>query len=157
MLGVTLYDLVKSFHILTAITWVGGAIALQILAIRIVRGNDPQKLRAFAGDAEWIGTRVFTPASALVLLLGIWMVILEPVWTFGQFWILAALAMFGYSFLSGALYLGPKTARLKKLFEEEGTGSPAALALVRKLFVFSRIELVFLILIVFDMVIKPGL
>jgi uncharacterized membrane protein len=152
-----LYEWLKAFHVLFAVVWVGGALALQALAIRIVREHDPAKMAAFAGQAEWIGFRVFAPASGLLLILGIWMVIDEPAWTFGQLWILAALAMFAYSFLSGLLYIGPQSGKLKKIYETEGVESPAGVALLRRLFVMSRIELVLLVLIVFDMVLKPGL
>jgi hypothetical protein len=65
--------------------------------------------------------------------------------------------MFAFSFVSGAFYIGPQTGKLKKMYEAEGTEAPGAPALIRKIFVISRIELVLLILIVFDMVLKPGL
>lgn len=97
------------------------------------------------------------PASGLVLVFGIWMVIQEPAWTFGQLWVLAALAMFAFSFLSGFFYLGPQSGRLKQIYQTEGVESPAATALLGRLFLASRIELVLLILIVLDMVLKPGL
>jgi len=151
-----LYEWLKAFHVLMAIVWVGGAIALQVLAVRTMRTNDPERLRVFAGEVEFVGTRIFTPASLILLLLGIWMVIDEPAWTFGQFWILAALAMFAFSFVSGAFYLGPQSGKLKRLYEAEGSTAAAAPGLIRKLFVVSRIELVLMVLIVFDMVIKPG-
>jgi hypothetical protein len=32
-------------------------------------------MAAFAGDVEWLGMRVSAPASGLVLVFGIWMVI----------------------------------------------------------------------------------
>jgi len=140
-----------------AIVWVGGAINIQVLAVRIERQNDPVRIAAFAGDVEATSTRVFAPASLILLGLGIWMVILEPAWTFGQFWILAALAVFAYSFVTGAFYLGPQSGKLKKMYEAEGPTAPRAPALIRRLFLVSRIELVFLVLIVADMVIKPGL
>ena len=157
MLAARLYDWLKAFHILMAITWVGGAITLQLLAIRIVRENDHEQLRKFAGEAEFVGTRIFMPASLLLLLLGIAMVIEEPAWTFGQFWILAALAMFAFSFVSGAFYIGPNSARLKTMYENEGAASVEAPALIRRIFVVSRIEITLMVLIVFDMVLKPGL
>ena len=157
MLAARLYDWLKAFHVLMAIVWVGGNVILQVLATRIMRQNDPTKTASFAGDAEWIGNHVFAPASGLLLVLGVWMVIEEPAWTFAQFWILAAIAMFAYSFLSGLLYLGPQSGRLKKLYEAEGPTAAAAPAMIRRLFLASRIELVLLVLIVFDMVLKPGL
>jgi uncharacterized membrane protein len=152
-----LYEWLKAFHVLLAVVWVGGAISLQIQAIRLAREGDPVRMASFAGQAEWIGSRVFAPASGLLLVLGVWMVIEEPAWTFGQFWILAALAMFAYSFVSGAFFISPQSGRLKRIFETEGPSSPEAVALVSRLFLVSRIELALLILIVFDMVMKPGL
>jgi uncharacterized membrane protein len=156
VLGFTTYQVLKAFHVLAAVTWVGGGIALQVVAIRLVREADPVRMRGFAGDVEWVGSHLFALTSLLVLVLGIWMVILEPAWTFGQPWILFGLAAFAYSFVSGAFYLGPRSGRLKRLFEEQGEGSPEALALMRRLFAVSRVELVILVLVVFDMVLKPG-
>jgi uncharacterized membrane protein len=152
-----LYEWLKALHVLLAVVWVGGAAALQVLAIRIEREHDPLRMAAFAGQAEWMGMRVFAPASGLLLIFGIWMVIEEPAWTFGQFWILAALAMFAFSFLSGLLYISPQSGRLKAIFETRGPDAPEAVALLGRLFLISRIELVLLVLIVFDMVMKPGL
>jgi uncharacterized membrane protein len=156
MLGARLYDWLKAFHVLMAIVWVGGALALQVLAIRTLRANDPERVRTCAGESEVVGARIFAPASLVLLLLGIAMVIKEPAWTFGQFWILAALAMFAFSFASGIFYLGPQSGKLKRMYEAEGPDAPGASALIRKLFLISRIELTLLVLIVFDMVIKPG-
>jgi uncharacterized membrane protein len=157
MLGAQLYDWLKAVHVLLAVVWVGGNIVLQILAIRITRQNDALKLASVAGDIQWIGMRIFAPASGLLLVLGVVMVIDSPAYDFDQLWVIAAIAMFAYSFLSGLLYLGPQTGRLKKIYEAEGPASPNAVALTKRLFVVSRIELVLLVLIVFDMVLKPGL
>jgi uncharacterized membrane protein len=101
VLSIGLYDWLKAFHVLAAVIWVGGNAVLQILSTRIVRENEPVKLADFAGHIGWVGTRIFTTASPLLVILGVWMVIESPAWTFGQFWILAAIAMFAYSFLEG--------------------------------------------------------
>jgi hypothetical protein len=67
-----------------------------------------------------------------------------------------AIAMFAFSFVSGAFCIGPHLKRLRRVADAEGTDSPAVDALIRRIFVVSRVELVLLILIVFDMVLKPG-
>jgi uncharacterized membrane protein len=152
----TLYNWLKFFHVLAAITWVGGAIGLQVLGTRIYRAGKRERLYEMAGDFEFIGTRVFTPASLLLLGLGIWMVIIGP-WNFGMTWIDLGLAMFAYSFVSGAFYLGPQLNRVKSIAEREGPGSEQVAVLVHRLFVVSRVELTFLVLIVLDMVLKPFL
>jgi uncharacterized membrane protein len=154
MIAAGVYEWLKAFHVLMAVVWVGGAIMLHVLAVRTMRANDPQRLRTFAGEIEFVGTRIFMPASLILVILGVVMVIDR--WAFDQFWIIAAIAMFAFSFVSGAFYLGPQTGKLKKLYETEGTDAAGAPVLIRKLFVISRIELVLLVLIVFDMVLKPG-
>jgi hypothetical protein len=67
------------------------------------------------------------------------------------------LAVFVASFLAGAGFLGPETGRLGKLAEEKGADDPDVQRRIRRVFLISRIELVLLVLVVFDMVVKPGL
>jgi len=150
-----LYDWLLFFHILCAIVWVGGAIALQIIGIRVFR-RGPAASYALLADFEFVGTRVFMPASILLLGLGIWMVAIGP-WSFGQTWILLAFAMFAYSFVSGAFFLGPQLKKTKEVADEKGADSAEVGELTRRLFLVSRVELVFLVLIVADMVLKPFL
>jgi uncharacterized membrane protein len=152
----TLYNWLLLLHVLAAITWVGGNIGLQILGTRIYRAGNRQRLYEMAEDFEFVGTRIFTPASLLLLGLGIWMVIIGP-WNFGMTWIDLGLAMFAYSFVSGAFYLGPQLQKVKAIAGREGVDSPQVTILIRRLFVVGRVELTFLILIVADMVLKPFL
>jgi uncharacterized membrane protein len=155
VLAITLYLTLKSLHVLAAITWVGGAITTQAFAIRTTRSQDPQRLVAFTRDVEFIGQRMFTSASLVLLLLGIWMVIIGP-WSFGMTWILFALVVFGGSFVLGAGFIAPESGRIGKLIEAQGPSSPEVQRRIRRIFAVSRIELGFLILVVFDMVVKPG-
>jgi uncharacterized membrane protein len=153
---VSTYTVLKTLHVLAAVTWVGGNVVLQILATRVQRERDASRLADMAGHFEFVGTRVFTPASLLLVVLGVWMVLISQAWDFEQPWIVAAIAMFAYSFVSGAFYLGPNLGKLKRIYGERGVDAPEAVALTNRLFVVSRIELVLLLLIVADMVIKPG-
>jgi hypothetical protein len=63
--------------------------------------------------------------------------------------------MFAYSALSGILHLNPQLAKTRRLAEVEGAASPDVNSKIRGLLMASRIELALLILIVFDMVVKP--
>jgi uncharacterized membrane protein len=155
MLAITLYLTLKSLHVLAAITWVGGAITTQVFALRVTRSGDPQRLAPFASEAEFVGQRIFTSASLALLLLGIWMVIIGP-WSFGMTWILFALVVFGSSFVLGAGFIGPESGRIGKLIAAEGPTAPEVHRRIKRIFLLTRIELVFLILVVFDMVVKPG-
>jgi uncharacterized membrane protein len=155
VLAITLYLTLKSLHVLAAITWVGGALTTQTFAIRTTRSDNPGRLMAFTRDEEFIGQRLSTSASLVLLLLGIWMVIIGP-WSFGMTWILFALVVFGGSFILGAAFIGPESGRIGKLMETKGPASPEVKRRIKRIFLVSRIELVFLILVVFDMVVKPG-
>jgi uncharacterized membrane protein len=150
-----LYDWLKAIHILAAIVWVGGSVTNQILGIRIRRTGDRQFQYQFAKQVEFVGTRLYMTASLVLLVLGIWMVSIGP-WNFGMLWIDLALAMFAFSFVSGAFYIGPQLKKLTAAIDRDGMDSPAGDEILRKIFLVSRIELVLLILIVFDMVLKPG-
>jgi len=155
MLAITLYLTLKSLHVLAAITWVGGAITTQAFAIRTTRSEDPERLVAFTRDVEFIGQRMFTSASLVLLLLGIWMVIIGP-WSFAMTWILFALIVFGGSFILGAGFIGPESGRIGKLIQAQGPSSAEVQRRIKRVFLASRIELVFPIRVVFDMVVKPG-
>ena len=89
------------------------------------------------------------------MILGIWMVSLR--WSFGQTWVILGIAMFLYSFISGSLYLSPQMRRVKAVVAQDGPDSDQVAALAGRIFLVSRVELVFLVLIVLDMVLKPFL
>jgi len=150
-----LYNWLKAFHVLAAVTWVGGNLVLQVVATRVIRSGNRPFAYELTRQYEFVGTRIFTPASLLVLGLGIWMVSIGP-WNFGMLWVDLGLAMFAISFVSGAFYLGPRLKVLKETADRDGLDAPSVNQIIRKLFVVSRIELVLLVLIVFDMVLKPG-
>ena len=60
------------------------------------------------------------------------------------------------SVIAGALYIGPRTKRIAELFEAEGPTSLAARALLDRVFLVSRLELVSFAIIIALMVFKPG-
>ena len=152
---VTLYEGLLFLHILLAVVWVGGGAIIQLYALRALGTNDPARLAGFAKDTEWVATRTFTPAGLLLVASGIWLVE-EGSWGFDHFWIAFGLAVYAASFLSGALFIGPELGRIGKLVDEHGVEHPDVQARIKRIFVISRVELVFLIAVVFDMTIKPS-
>jgi uncharacterized membrane protein len=84
---------------------------MQLLATRTQRVGARHQLVEITEHIEFVATRLFIPASLILLILGIWMVGLR--WSFGQTWILLGIAMFLYSFLSVSLYLTPQMRRVK--------------------------------------------
>ena len=148
------YNLVKYVHVLCAIVWVGGAFYTQLLAIRAQRSTDPMDLPKLGATAAEIGLKVFLPASILLFAAGL-VLVLER-WSFGTFWVSISMLLWLTSVLVGALYLGPASAKVGKLFATEGPSSVAARASLARLFLVSRLELVSFAVIVFLMVTKPG-
>src|SRR5262245_48027844 len=155
-MDITLYEFLLFCHLTFVAVWLGGDAMLQVLALRARRAG-PERTAEFLTDVEWIGARVLTPAAFLVVAFGVWMVIKEPAWEFSQFWVSAGLAVFIASFLAGAGFLGPESGRGGKLIEARGADDIEVQNRIRRIFMVSRIELVLLVLVVLDMVTKPGL
>ena len=154
-MDITLYEWLLFGHLVFAMTWVGGDVMLQALSLRALRAG-PERTVAFTADVEWVGLRILTPAGLLVVALGFGLVA-EGSRSLSDFWILAGLIVWALSFLTGATFLGPETGRISKLAEASDAGDPEVQRRISRVLLFSRIELVLLILIVFDMVVKPGL
>lgn len=151
---ITTYQAYLAVHILAAVVWVGGALAVQVFATRAIRAGDSQRMATFASDAEWIGTRIFMPAAFVLVVFG-FLLIHEANWDY-KGWIVAAIVVWAASFVTGAAFLGPESGRLKTAISRDGMDSPEVAQRIRRISAVSRVELVFLLLIVLDMALKPG-
>ena len=148
------YEIYLTFHVLFAIVWLGGGLSMSLLGWRLSLANDARALAAFARGVEWIGNRVFIPASLGLLALG-FLMIHDGGWSYSSLWIVIALAGFAVTFLTGALYLGPQSGKIGKLVEAEGADSPAVKAQIRRVLFVSRLDLITLFAIAGDMLVKP--
>jgi hypothetical protein len=93
-------------HVLAATIWVGGAITLNFLATRMMGTSaGPVEMAGFMRRIEWIGLRVFTPASVILLIAGTVMTI--DAWSFETLWIAIGIAGLLYSVVNGAFIVGP--------------------------------------------------
>ena len=141
-------------HIATAAIWVGGASMIQFFGLRVLASGDSNRLAEFAGNVEWVGSRFLTSASLLALLSGLGLVWESDFWGFGDDWIVIGLILFAITFLAGAGFFGPEAGRIQKLIESEG--ADASRARVTRLLVLTRIDLMILLLLIFDMTVKPS-
>ena len=149
-----MYEVLLYVHIVCAVIWVGGGFFAQLLALRVQRSTDPSDLPKFGRNVEFLGMRVFLPASILLFIAGAAMVAQR--WAFGDLWVSISMGLWLLSALAGALYIGPRTKKVSELFEAEGPSSTAARSLLDKVFLVSRLELVSFALIIALMVFKPG-
>ena len=150
----TLYHTLLFVHILAAIIWVGGALAVQVLAARAQRNEAPEVLARFAEEASWIGQHVFLPAAIVLFAAGAWMVVLS--WSFTDTWVAVAVVLWIASALTGSIFLGPESERIGKLIAEKGPSEPEVRSRIGRILLVSRIELLAFLVIVVMMVFKPG-
>jgi hypothetical protein len=75
--------------------------------------------------------------------------------SWGQNWIVLGLIAWAVSFAVGAGFLGPEGGRIAKIIERDGPESPAAQARIRRILLISRCELVVLLTVIVNMVVKP--
>ncbi len=146
----TWYEFLLFVHISAAIVWLGGALAFQTYGAVVRRGGDPAELAQFAGRAGVIGERMFVPASLIVVLAGIGLMV-EGNWSWDQLWVVFGLVAFAYSFGSGLFLLSPMAKKIPRV----GPTTPAGQALIVRLFTISRIELAVLFTVVLAMTVKP--
>ena len=141
-------------HIVMAVIWVGGGVMMQFFGIRASMSNDPARLAAFGHDVEWIAKRVFIPGSLLAFASGMLLVVESDFYGFGDDWIVIGLVLYAATFLAGLLFLGPESARVGGLQKER---SPQAGPRTLRLVMATRLDLVLLFLLLYDMAVKPDL
>jgi uncharacterized membrane protein len=157
-LALTHYNAFKFVHVLSAVVWVGGACTVQVYALLATRTNDPLRVAAFAKDTEFVGTRIFLPSSLILLVSGIFTLHdSSGLWSFSQGWVQFGLVVVALSIMVGAGYLGPESGRIARATEAKGVESPEVQERIQRIFLVSRVELVLLLAVVFDMVVKPGM
>jgi uncharacterized membrane protein len=154
ILGV-LYDWLLFLHVLAAMVWVGGAVLLGAIATGVVRSGDPDAVARFVTSLRTLGPRVLAPATIAVLVLGIWMVLDNAAWDFGQLWVVVALALFAAAFAIGAAHQSRAALGAERALER-GDHDEALRRLTRWSWGYRVIALL-LVAAAWDMVFKPGL
>jgi len=152
---VRLDQFLVTVHILAAATWIGAALALQVIARRMDASTDPAVTDRFAQDAEMIGKALFGPAAPLLVLSGVALVAHEHVgWT--RPWILTGLVAVAFAGGVGGTFLIPEARRIAELARTPGHDPDEVRRRAARRFLIARVDLVLLIVGVADMVFRPG-
>jgi uncharacterized membrane protein len=154
--GTNGYVILKSLHVIAAVTWVGGALGQNILAARLLKTKSGPVMANFAREAEWVGMHVYLPSSLVLLGLGIWMVATEA-WNFTDLWVELGILGIVLTVITGAFVIGPTAKKVGELIEAKGPDDPQIQTQIAKLLKVARVDLVVLFLVVVDMVAKPVL
>jgi uncharacterized membrane protein len=150
------YEFLLTIHVLAAVIWLGGGIAMHILGRRVLKRNDPQEIYKFSEEVNIIGLRLYAPTSLVLLVAGI-LLVNEVGYEFSQLWITFGFLGWIFSFLVGIGYYGPQDKKLQTLVAAEGPTAPGVVANVRQALLVNSIEILILLLVVIDMTTKPGL
>ena len=152
-----LYEAMKALHVVTAVVWVGGNVYANIINTRRLRTASSAEIVQTAKEAQWYGNHVLVPTT-LLLIVSAFVMVADADLSLGEFWLSFALAGYLFSFLLGAAYVGPTIGKFHQEVEAAGNEvTPGAQQKLDRIFLLARIELVILILVVIDMVVKPGL
>jgi len=148
------YAIFRVVHVVVAVFWVGGGLTLTILGLRAQRLNDPREVVTVAGQAAFVGEKLFAPAGLVVLLMGIAMVINGDV-GWNHFWVIAGLVGYAATFVTGVGVLSPLAKKITRSAEQHGPEHPETLALIDRILLIVRVDVSVLLLVVADMVLKP--
>lgn len=148
-------QLLLTLHILAAATWIGAALALQVIAGHMRSSTTDAVTDRFAIDAETVGKTLFAPAGIVLVATGVILVVRQDLdWT--EAWLLIGIGAFLAVGAVGAAYLIPEGRRLAELARTPGHDSVEIRDRARRRFLVARVDLSILILAVADMVFRPG-
>jgi uncharacterized membrane protein len=150
----TWFELWLFLHVLGAITWVGGAVAVQVFGIRTKRAADPAKTAFFIDNVAWTVTHVFLPAALLVFISGVGL--LETgFWDWDDEFVVVGIVLWTVVSVVAFGFLARAMSKAGAQLQAEGPSPPLMLR-IRNLVWTSRALLGALVLIVFFMTVKPG-
>lgn len=142
-------------HVVAVATWIGAALALQIIGARLDPSTNGAVADRFALDAEAVGKMIFGPAAVLVLLTGVALVAHEHLsWTTP--WIYLGVGAFVATVAVGAAHLIPEGRRVAELARTPGHDPEQVRTRSKRRLVLARIDLTLLVLAVGDMVFRIG-
>ena len=150
-----LYNGLKFIHILAAVAWVGSGLFVQYRGTRLRRTGTPEQTANLARDVAE-STPWFVGTSLTVLVAGIVLVLYAPGLDFTDTWILLGLVGYAATFVTGMFLIRPTAEKLAAVAASEGPTSPTTQALIARIFAISRVDQVVLLLVILDMVFKPG-
>lgn len=153
--SVGIYHTLVFIHVLAAVAWVGGAILLQVMGYRIQRANDPERLSQFGRDVEFLGLRFIMPCSIALILAAIALIWYGP-YGLSVTWVKLAIVGYVITLVTGAAFLGPTSGKIGRLLQTKTADDPEVAPLLSRLLLVSRLDVGVLVLLVADMVFKPG-
>ena len=92
---------------------------MAVLGARLAATADPQRVVGYVSESEWLGLRLFLPASMATLFSGVLLVRTSP-WGFDTLWVQLGLAAFVTSTVIGMLVFGPGWSKVGAVARSAG-------------------------------------
>ena len=148
-------QLLLTLHILAAATWIGGALALQVIAGHMRPSTPDAVTDRFAIDSETVAKFLFAPSAVVLVITGIILVERQHLgWT--ETWLLIGIGAVVAALAVGGAFLIPEGRRLAELARTPSHDSAEIRNRAQRRFLVARIDLVVLILGLAAMVFRPG-
>lgn len=147
------YELLLSLHLLAIASWFGSGLAITAMGFMSLR-TGPEAFGAFTLPAtKWAGRA--HPAAGVVLLLTGFAMVADADWEFDAWLVLGLVGLVAAMGMGGA-FIGRTADGIVKRIEGGSLTAEELSADARRLLLYTRIELVILVLAIVDMVAKPG-
>ena|SRR5437868_14417606 len=147
------YLVLKFLHVVFAMIWVGGVIALTAFSLLLLRTSDRAFLVSLTRYSAIVGARVTGPAAGLTILAGI-----GAAW-YGHlgfpFWILWGIAAFLVIMVMGAVLFRRAGMEFGRLLAQPNADERAIVASQRRMAVQQLVMIALLLVTVGVMVFKP--
>jgi uncharacterized membrane protein len=147
------YPWLKALHILLAIVAVGFNISYGIWQARASR--EPEHMGHVLRGIKFLDDRVANPAYAGLLVVGVILVVIGP-WEFTQLWVYLAIALYVVLAIIAFAVYSPTLTRSIAAFDAGGASSPEFTELAARTRVVGAVLGVLVIVLILDMVLKPG-
>ena len=151
----TFYEWLLLLHILAGMVWVGALVLLNVIATLVLRRRDTESATRLIGMLRIVGPATLAPSMIGVLVFGIWLVLDSDVWGFDQGWIVLALLLFAVAFVVGAGFQSRSAIAAHEAAASGDVGE--AMRQFGRWAWGMRLILAVVLVIVWDMVFKPGL
>ena len=142
-------------HIMFAVVWIGSHVGMLVLGAR-ARREGPDRIVQYVADTVWLGNGVQAVSAVLVLVFGGVLVVVDG-FGFADLWILLGLLGFAALLAMGAGYLTPQSRRILATAAAKGADDAEVLSRFTTVRRVAIGQTAVMVLVVLDMIAKPGL
>ncbi len=152
----TWYGVLKVLHVLSVVVWIGGVVALTTVTSFLLRARDGATLARWLPHTARYGQRIAGPASLLVLLSGIGMVVVARI-GFEGLWVRLGFAGILLHFVYGATIMRTRAKAFAPLLATASPDDTRLAVAGRRMLAGNAIYLLLMASVIAVMVLKPTL